>query len=85
MPLIKQNGLIYTTDVPVKKAGNYNFRMAVRDANSKTLGSASQVIQVPDLKKSKIFMSGLTLGAVDENNKFVSPSAVKPELRSKPL
>ncbi len=79
MPLIKQNGLIYTTDVPVKKAGNYNFRMAVRDANSKTLGSASQVIQVPDLKKSKIFMSGLTLGAVDENNKFVSPSAVKPE------
>jgi len=79
MPLIKQNGIIYTTDVPIKKAGNYTFRLAVRDANSKTLGSASQIIQVPDLKKSKVFMSGLAIGAVDENGKFVSPSAVKPE------
>ncbi len=79
MPLIKQNGLIYTTDVPVKKAGNYNFRLAVRDASSKMLGSASQIIQVPDLKKSKIFLSGLTVSAVDANGKFVSPSAVKPE------
>lgn len=79
MPLIKQNGMIYTTDVPIKKAGNYTFRLAVRDVSSKTLGSASQIIQVPDLKKSKIFMSGLAIGAVDENGKFVSPSAVKPE------
>jgi len=79
MPLIKQNGLIYTTDVPVKKAGSYNFRLAVRDAGSKMLGSASQIIQVPDLKKSKIFLSGLTVSAVDANGKFVSPSAVKPE------
>jgi len=79
IPLIKQNGLIYTTDVPVKKAGNYNFRLAVRDANSKMLGSASQIIQVPDLKKSKIFLSGLTVSAVDGAGKFVSPSAVKPE------
>ncbi len=79
MPLIKQNGLIYTTDVPVKKAGNYNFRLAVRDAGSKMLGSASQIIQVPDLKKNKIFLSGLTVSQVDANGKFVSPSAVKPE------
>lgn len=79
MSLIKQNGMIYTTDVPVKKAGTYNFRLAVRDANSKTLGSASQIIQVPDLKKSKIFLSGLTISAVDANGKFVSPSAAKPE------
>lgn len=79
IPLIKQNGLIYTTDVPVKKAGNYNFRLAVRDAGSKMLGSASQIIQIPDLKKSKIFLSGLTVSAVDANGKFAAPSAVKPE------
>ena len=79
MPLIKQNGLIYTTDVPVKKAGNYNFRLAVRDAGSKMIGSANQIIQVPDLKKSKIFLSGLTVSAVDANGKFSASSAVKPE------
>jgi hypothetical protein len=43
------------------------------------LGSASQIIQVPDLKKSKIFLSGLTISQVDANGKFISPSAVKPE------
>jgi VWFA-related protein len=79
LALIKQNGVIYTTDVPIKKAGNYNFRLAVRDVNSKMLGSAGQIIQVPDLKKSKLFLSGLTISAVDENGKFASPSAVKPE------
>lgn len=71
--------MIYTTDVPIKKAGNYNFRLAVRDVNSRMLGSAGQIIQVPDLKKSKIFLSGLSLSAVDETGKFASPSAVKPE------
>ncbi|MEP6925112.1 MAG: VWA domain-containing protein [Pyrinomonadaceae bacterium] len=79
IPLIKQNGLIYTTDVPVKKAGTYNFRVAVRDAASRTLGSASQIVQVPDLKKNKLFLSGLTVAQLDQSGKFSVPSAVKPE------
>lgn len=78
IPLIKQNGLIYSTDVPVKKAGTYNFRVAVRDDASCSLGSASQVVQVPDLKKNKLFLSGLTLAQIDQNGKFPVPSAVKP-------
>jgi hypothetical protein len=65
--------------VPVKKAGNYNFRLAVRDANSKMLGSAGQIIQIPDLKKSKIFLSGLTLSEVDAKGKFIAAAAVKSE------
>lgn len=79
IPLIKQNGLIYTTDVPVKKAGTYNFRVAVRDASSRLLGTASQIVQVPDLKKNKIFLSGLSVAQVDANGKFAVISAVKPE------
>ncbi|HEX8250803.1 MAG TPA: VWA domain-containing protein [Pyrinomonadaceae bacterium] len=77
--LIRQNGLIYSVDVPVKKDGTYNFRLAVRDANSKMLGSASQVIQVPALKKDKIFLSGLTVSQVDADGKFIVPAEVKPE------
>lgn len=79
IPFIKQHGLIYTTDVPVKKAGNYTFRLAARDVGSKLLGSASQIIEVPELKKNKIFLSGLTVSGVDANGKFAAPSAVKPE------
>lgn len=75
--LIKQNGLIYAADVPIKKAGTYSFRMAVRDAASRQLGTASQVVQVPELKKDKIHLSGLTVSEVDASGKFVVPSAVK--------
>lgn len=62
--LIQQKGLIYSTDVPLKKSGAYTFRVAIRDASSKQIGSASQLIEVPDLAKNKFFMSGLNLGAV---------------------
>jgi hypothetical protein len=58
---LKRNGLIYSADIPVKKPGAYNFRVAVRDATSKLLGSAGQQIEVPDLKKNKLLVLGLTL------------------------
>ena len=35
---VKQNGLIYTADIPVKKPGAYNFRVAIRDVTSRQLG-----------------------------------------------
>lgn len=77
--LIRQNGLVYSVDVPVKKEGTYNFRLAVRDAGSKMLGSASQIIQVPALKKDKLFLSGLTVSRVDADGRFIVPAEVKPE------
>jgi VWFA-related protein len=77
---VQRSGLIYSVDVPVKKAGAYNFRVAVRDAASKLLGSAGQQVEVPDLKKDKIFLSGLTLGEVAvKNGKPVLPSIEKAE------
>ncbi|HEX8565682.1 MAG TPA: VWA domain-containing protein [Pyrinomonadaceae bacterium] len=79
LSLLKQNGLVYSVDVPVKKAGAYTFRVAMRDANSKQLGVASQLIEVPDLKKGKLFVSGLAASAVDQSGKFVVPSTTKPE------
>jgi hypothetical protein len=79
IPLIKQNGLIYSTDVPIKKPGNYNFRVAVRDATSRILGTASQAIQIPDLRKGNLFLSGLTVAQVDDKGKFPVPASVKPE------
>lgn len=80
LPQVRQNGLIYTADVPVKKAGAYNFRVAVRDATSKLLGSAGQQIDVPDLKKNDLFLSGLTIGEITlKDGKPVVPSVEKSE------
>lgn len=82
IPTIKRNGLIYSVDVPVKKDGVYYYRVAVRDANSKMLGSASQVIEVPNLKKDRIFLSGLMLSLIDINGKFNVPTIIN---ASKPI
>ncbi len=73
--LINQRGLVYAADVPVKRPGTYTFRVAVRDGNSKTLGSASQVVTIPDLKKSGLYLSGLTITHVDSTGKFDTPAA----------
>lgn len=75
---IRKNGLIYSADIPVKKPGVYNFRLAVRDVTSKLLGSAGQQIEVPDLKKNNLVLSGLTIGEVAlQNGKPIMPSIEK--------
>jgi VWFA-related protein len=70
---LKQFGLVYSVDVPVKKTGAYNFRIAMRDAQSRHLGSAAQVIDVPDVKKGKLFMSSLLVSGVDAKGNFEVP------------
>ncbi|HEY0462018.1 MAG TPA: VWA domain-containing protein [Pyrinomonadaceae bacterium] len=57
---ILQNGLVYDLPVPVKKIGTYQFRIAVRDSESGKIGSASNLILVPDLAKD-FALSGIVL------------------------
>jgi VWFA-related protein len=71
---VRQNGLVYSADVPIKKPGTYNFRVAVRDSSG-MLGSAGQMVEVPDLRKSRLFLSGLTVTQADGEGKFVLPGA----------
>lgn len=73
---IRQNGLVYSVDVPVKKAGVYTFRTALRDATAKRIGSANQLIEVPDLKKNnKLMISGLKISGVDTQGKMLPSEA----------
>lgn len=59
-----RDGLIYTLNVPIKKPGAYQLRMAVRDTASEQTGSASQFIEVPDLRKNRLVLSGLVVSGV---------------------
>src|SRR5205085_3944093 len=54
-------GLTYSFNVPIKKPGAYQFRMAVRDAATERIGSASQFIEVPDINKQRLTLSGLVV------------------------
>ncbi len=59
-----REGLTFRLDVPVKKPGAYQLRVAVRDANTGRIGSANQLVQVPDLEQKKLALSGIVVGSV---------------------
>ncbi|MEK7723319.1 MAG: VWA domain-containing protein, partial [Acidobacteriota bacterium] len=56
-----EEGFVYSFIFPVKKAGAFQMRVAVRDGVSSKLGSASQFVEVPDLKKGRLEISGIVL------------------------
>lgn len=66
---ILRAGMTYSLNVPVKKAGAYQLRVAVRDATTARTGSASQFIEVPDLKKNRLTLSGLVVSGVQKEAK----------------
>jgi VWFA-related protein len=56
-----QQGLVYSVTVPMKKPGVYQFRMALRDTDTNRIGSVNQLIEVPDLAKNRLALSGVVL------------------------
>ena len=78
---ILNDGFTYNLTVPVKKAGAYQLRTAVRDVSTERIGSASQFIEVPDLKKNRLALSGIVVKAIpqQEFQKYASRAAEKTE------
>ncbi|MBP6003782.1 MAG: VWA domain-containing protein [Pyrinomonadaceae bacterium] len=58
---ISEQGLVYSLFVPIKKPGAYQMRMAIQDQATQKIGSVSQFVLVPDLKKKKLVVSGIAL------------------------
>jgi VWFA-related protein len=56
-----REGMLYGMNVPVKRPGAYQLRIAVRDSASGRVGSASHYIEVPDVKKDKLTLSSLVI------------------------
>jgi VWFA-related protein len=61
---VLNDGLTYNIVVPVKKPGAYQLRTALRDLASSKVGSATQFVEVPDVKKDRLVLSGLMAKAV---------------------
>jgi VWFA-related protein len=59
-----ERGIFYRVALPIKKPGAYQLRAAVRDQNSKKVGSANQFIEVPDMKKTPLALSGIIMRRV---------------------
>lgn len=58
-----REGLVQQLQLLVKQAGAYQIRGAVRDRESGHVGSASEFVEVPDLKGGKLAVSGVALSA----------------------
>jgi hypothetical protein len=58
-----RKGIVYSIHVPVKKPGAYQMRVVLRDATSEQVGSATQFIEVPDVSKGRLTLSGIVLSA----------------------
>ncbi len=78
------NGLIYTVNHPVKKPGAYQMRVAVRDSTSARVGSATQFIEVPDVGKSRLLLSGLLLQGTTAEREVKEGPAQTPDPQGHP-
>jgi VWFA-related protein len=58
---IREKGFVATIDFPIKKPAGYQMRVVLRDSATGSIGSASQFIEVPDLKKNGFALSGIVL------------------------
>jgi len=68
-----ERGIFYRINLPIKKPGAYQLRTAVRDQATNKVGAANQFIEVPDLKKVPLALSGIMLRGVN------APSVEQPE------
>ena len=60
---VRKAGFVYMMTVPIKKPGAYQLRVALRDQASERVGSSSQFVEVPDMKKRRLEISGILLNS----------------------
>ena len=70
-----ERGIIFGINLPIKTPGAFQLRIAVRDANSGRVGSANQYIEVPNLKKGRLTVSGIFLAQHEEATQDASSRA----------
>jgi VWFA-related protein len=58
---ILAEGFSYSFIFPVKKPGAYQMRVAIVDRGNQEVGSANQFVEVPNLKKHGVALSGIVL------------------------
>jgi len=57
-----KDGLGFNVDIPVKRNGAFQVRVAIRDKETAKIGSAGEFVTVPDLRTRRPAVSGIVLG-----------------------
>jgi VWFA-related protein len=62
----QERGILYSARTRIKEPGGYQMRAAVRDVNTRTVGSASQYVEVPRVGAGRLALSGVLLKGMEE-------------------
>jgi len=65
------DGLAYTLRIPIRQAGSYQVRFAVRDRASGKYGTAGEFVDLPDVPRGAFAISGIVLRS---SNDLVAPA-----------
>lgn len=66
---VKRDGLVYQADFTLSKPGLYHFHTVLRELSTGKMGASSQLLEVPDLAKGRLVLSGMVLaGSTGEIN-----------------
>ena len=89
---IRAEGFSYSFIFPVKKPGAYQMRVAIIDRGNKEVGSANQFVEVPNLKKHGVTLSGILLENMSaqswaqlSGNSLIPANATGPTVKPDPL
>ena len=69
---MQKRGVVFLMRIPVKKAGAYQMRVAVSDTESGQMGTATQFIEVPDIGKGHLALSGIALASEEKKPESVA-------------
>jgi VWFA-related protein len=88
---VRKYGLRFSVTFPVKTAGAYYVRAAVKDANSGKIGSAYNFMEIPDLKKNRLALSSIFFIDREEDEAWIESgttsnpqSDIQPDLKRDP-
>ena len=72
-------GFVSTITVPIKKPGAYQMRVVMRDMDSGRIGSATQFVEVHNLKKDRLTLSGILLQRLQKPGSVADQKQFQPD------
>jgi VWFA-related protein len=68
-----KNGIDFTIFRQARRPGPYQLKVVVRDSNSQEIGSASQFVEVPDLGRKALALSGIIMSGENQKTSDSAP------------
>lgn len=74
---VRKNGVVYTVYHPAKKPGGFQMRIGMRERGSGKLGTASQYVEIPNVKKAGLTLSSLLVQSTAAEARILGGPAVR--------